>query len=427
MLLGSSTAVRAARGAPRAVVTHRNQADGGPGRPVPAFAQSAASGDDGPVTSTHHGPRPLLPDDAEPAFEPAPPASPRTVTLAVSVLLTALLGAAALVLPTAYAVRLPGPTEDTLGTQTVGEGDDAREEQLVHVEGAPTYPSTGELRLTTVSVGGGPVSDVFAGDALLAWVSPARAALPASVVFPQEVTRQEQEEQSAAQMTSSQEAATAAALTELGYDVPATLTVAGAVEDAPAAGVVAAGDVIRSLDGRAVASYAELLDLLSGVTPGDDVVLGVERDGRARDLTITTTEGDGRAALGVYVAADYDFPVDVTIRIEDIGGPSAGMMFALAIVDELTPEDELDGAVVAGTGTIDVDGAVGRIGGIVQKLRGAERDGAEWFLAPADNCDEVVGSVPDGLRVVKVATLAEARDAIEAIGAGQGDGLPTCS
>lgn len=394
---------------------------------MPAFAQSAASGDDGPVTSTPPGPQPLLPDDAEPAAQPVPPASPRTVTLGVSLLLTTLLAAAALVLPTAYAVRMPGPTENTLGTQTVGEGDDAREEQLVDVQGARTYPSTGELRLTTVSVGGGPVSNVFAGDALLAWASPSRAALPASVVFPQQVSREEQQEQSAAQMTSSQQAATAAALTELGYDVPVTLTVAGAVEDAPAADVVAADDVIRSLDGHPVATYDELLDLLAGVTPGDDVVLGVERDGRPEDLTVTTTEGDGRAALGVYVAADYDFPVDVTIRIEDIGGPSAGMMFALAIIDELTPEDELDGAVVAGTGTIDVDGTVGPIGGIVQKLRGAERDGAEWFLAPADNCDEVVGNVPEGLRVVRVATLAEARDAVEAIGARQADGLPTCS
>jgi PDZ domain-containing protein len=427
VLLGSSTAVRAAGGHPRAVVTHRNQANGGRARPVPAFAHSAASGDDGPVTSTDPGPQHPFADEAEPVVAPAPPASPRAVTLGASLLATTLLAGATLVLPTGYAVRMPGPTEDTLGTQTVGKGDAAREEQLVDVKGARTYPSTGQLRLTTVSVGGGPVGDVFAGDALVAWASPSRAALPASAVFPQEVTRQEQEEQSAAQMTSSQQSATAAALTELGYDVPATLTVAGAVEDAPAEGVVAAGDVIRSLDGHAVASYDELLGLLSGVRPGDDVVLGVERDGAQRDLTVTTTEGDGRAALGVYVAADYDFPVDVTIRIEDIGGPSAGMMFALAIIDELTPEDELHGAVVAGTGTIDVDGAVGPIGGIQQKLRGAQRDGADWFLAPAANCDEVVGNVPDGLRVVEVDSLAQARDAVEAIGAGRGDGLPTCS
>ncbi|WP_242496529.1 S16 family serine protease [Xylanimonas protaetiae] len=91
------------------------------------------------------------------------------------------------------------------------------------------------------------------------------------------------------------------------------------------------------------------------------------------------------------------------------------------------PEDELAGKVVAGTGTIDVDGRVGPIGGIEQKMHGALRDGAHWFLAPSTNCDEVVGRVPRGLQVVKVSTLAEARDAITRIGAGDAAGLPTCS
>ncbi len=103
------------------------------------------------------------------------------------------------------------------------------------------------------------------------------------------------------------------------------------------------------------------------------------------------------------------------------------MMFALAIIDRLTPDDELDGAVVAGTGTIDVDGTVGQISGIEQKMHGAVRDGATWFLAPESNCGDVVGNVPDGLRVVKVSTLAQARAAITAIGAGTAQDLPTCS
>jgi PDZ domain-containing protein len=102
-------------------------------------------------------------------------------------------------------------------------------------------------------------------------------------------------------------------------------------------------------------------------------------------------------------------------------------MFALGIVDLLTPEDEADGQLVAGTGTMDVTGAVGRIGGIRQKLAGAARDGAAWFLAPDGNCDEVVGYVPRGMRVVPVATLHEAREALVAIGAGTGDDLPTCA
>jgi PDZ domain-containing protein len=106
------------------------------------------------------------------------------------------------------------------------------------------------------------------------------------------------------------------------------------------------------------------------------------------------------------------------------------MMFALGIVDKLTPGEMTGGERIAGTGTVDSDGTVGPIGGIQQKLVGAEGAGADWFLAPAGNCDEVVGHVPDGLRVVRVETLAQARDAVEAIGshdASAVDALPTCT
>ncbi|GAB2453233.1 YlbL family protein [Xylanimonas ulmi] len=349
---------------------------------------------------------------------------PRTRLLTGSLLVTAALAAATLVLPTGFVVRGPGPTEDTLGAQN--------DVPLVEITGADTYPGSGELLLTTVSVGGGPVSDVFAADVLYAWASPQRAVLPTEAVFAVGTTREQQQQQSQLQMTTSQQSATAAALTELGFEVPATLTIEGAVTGSPADGVVEQGDVIRTLNGEAVTSHGDLLSDLAKVTPGDDVVLGVERDGVSKDLAVTTSDGttpDGgrRAALNVFVSSQFDFPIDVSIRIDDIGGPSAGMMFALAIIDRLTPEDELDGQVVAGTGTIDVDGVVGPIGGIEQKMHGALRDGAGWFLAPEANCDEVVGNVPDGLRVVEVSTLAQARDAIIAIGAGDGDALPTCS
>jgi PDZ domain-containing protein len=120
-------------------------------------------------------------------------------------------------------------------------------------------------------------------------------------------------------------------------------------------------------------------------------------------------------------------PVDITISIDGIGGPSAGTMFALGIIDKMTKEDEADGVVIAGTGTMDVSGDVGAIGGIRQKLEGARRDGATWFLAPESNCDEVVGHVPDGLHVARIATLHEAREAMTAIGAGKGSTLATCS
>ncbi|RSX57747.1 Lon protease (S16) C-terminal proteolytic domain [Bifidobacterium samirii] len=119
--------------------------------------------------------------------------------------------------------------------------------------------------------------------------------------------------------------------------------------------------------------------------------------------------------------------VEVTMHVDDIGGPSAGMMYALGLIDKLTPESETGGLTIAGTGTMDDDGDVGAIGGIRLKMIGAKRDGATWFLAPESNCDEVVGHVPDGLRDVKVSTLDDAYRALVAIGQGKGDDLPHCA
>ncbi|MBM6699171.1 Lon protease [Bifidobacterium pullorum subsp. saeculare] len=116
-----------------------------------------------------------------------------------------------------------------------------------------------------------------------------------------------------------------------------------------------------------------------------------------------------------------------TMHVDEIGGPSAGLMYALGLVDKLTATEETGGHTIAGTGTIARDGKVGAIGGIRLKMLGAKRDGATWFLAPAANCDEVVGHVPQGLRDVRVSTLAEAYDALVAIGKGQGDSLPHCA
>ncbi len=130
--------------------------------------------------------------------------------------------------------------------------------------------------------------------------------------------------------------------------------------------------------------------------------------------------------MGILVDPDFETPIDVEVAIDTVGGPSAGLMFTLGIMDLLTEEDELDGAAVAGTGTISASGSVGAIGGIDLKMQGAVRDGADWFLAPVDNCDDVIGHVPEGLSVVAVEDIDDAYDAIVAIGAGETDDLPTC-
>lgn len=360
-----------------------------------------------------------LPDEVD--DEPtAPRSSARAVTMTVSMLASAILFAVLLVVPTAYAVSSPGPTRDVLGEQ---DG-----KPLISISGAPTYPSTGELHLTTVSSTGGPGFPSTPMRVLSGWLSPWSVVQPREVQFPQEETREQIDEENTQAMVSSQENASVAALTELGYEVPATLTVAGTVEGSNAAGVVEKGDIILELNGTKLPDYQSLLDGLAKVEAGDTITLTVRRNGVEKDLEIVTgTKDDGSAMIGVYIDPTFDTPVDVTISIDGIGGPSAGTMFALGIIDKMTEEDEANGVVIAGTGTMDVSGEVGAIGGIRQKLEGARRDGATWFLAPESNCGEVVGHVPDGLRVVSVSTLHEAREAMTAIGAGTGASLPTCT
>ncbi|GIJ00395.1 hypothetical protein Slu03_27720 [Sediminihabitans luteus] len=370
-----------------------------------------------PTAGPVPGPAAASDTDVTEDYEPEP-ATRRATTLAASLLATLAIVAVMAFLPAPYAVRGPGPTEDVLGAQ---DG-----QELIQIKDEQTYPATGELRLVTVSVSGGPGFPADALTVLRGWVDEKRSVVPVESVFDLDQSREEVDAENQAEMTSSQESATVAALTELGYTVPATLTVVGTVEGSGAEGVVADGDVLTSVDGDELVTYDDLVDDLAKTSPGDDVELGVTRDGEPTTVTVTMSDIQGRTSLGVYLDQQFDLPVDVQIQIEDIGGPSAGTMFALGIIDKLTPEDEANGHVIAGTGTMSVDGQVGAIGGIRQKLYGAQRDGATWFLAPTSNCNEVVGNVPDGMHVTAVSTLTEALAAVTAIGQDDTDGLPTC-
>ncbi|UNX53939.1 signal protein PDZ [Georgenia sp. TF02-10] len=363
---------------------------------------------------------------AAPGTDREPVVSRRSVTLVVAGAVLALLGLVAAVVPLPYAVEGPGPTVDTLGEH---DGD-----PLIHVDGAETYPTAGDLLLTTVTVSGGPGYPVTAVDVLAGWLSAQEVVLPVESVFPDGRTRKALDAESTAEMTSSQTNATVAALAEVGHEVPMVLTVDQVLDGSGADGVVRPGDVVTSIQAageerREVTTFADLTAVLATTPAGTEVALGVQRDGAAQVLDLTTTADPARdrgSVLGVVLMPDVELPVQVELDIEDIGGPSAGLMFALGIVDVLTPGPLTGGASVAGTGTIGLDGEVGAIGGIRQKLLGAARDGARWFLAPEANCAEVAGHVPAGLDVVAVDTLAEAHAAVAAIAAGDGDRLPGC-
>ena len=290
----------------------------------------------------------------------------------------------------------PGPAEDVLSR--------------IRVSGRmAVYDSKGSLYLTSVGID----DDVRFYEALLDLANHDVQVLPRADLYPQGESPQEIDRRNAVDMDDSKTNATVAALRELGYRVsPSAVVVVDVARGAPAAGRLREDDRILRVDGRAVHSIAEIQQAIGRHRPGERVVLRVRRGRAEQDVTVGTRASDdppARPQVGVVLREDFqNLPVSVTIDTENIGGPSAGLIFAISIVDKLTPEDLTAGRRIAGTGEISVDGAVGRIGGIAEKLVAARRQGATIFLVPAGNCGEARSAAPAGLRLVRVANLEDA-------------------
>lgn len=337
--------------------------------------------------------------------------SRRAATLAVAAcgVAAALVVASAVRVP--YVALLPGPTLNTLGT--------SGKEPLIQISGHRTYPTSGHLNLVTVSYIGGPGSrfNVFA--ALRAWLSPHEAVVPQEEIFTPGQTQQQVTKQDTEEMTNSQQTAQVAALCQLKIDFSVIDTVVSTVKGLPADGLLRRGDVIKSVDGVPVTCTANSSALIKRHPPGTRLTLTVARDGATRTVRVGTKKIGGQAVIGVSIREGFRFPFTVKINITDIGGPSAGLMFALGIVDKLTPGDLTGGRFVAGTGEIEANGKVDPIGGVQQKMAGARAAGATVFLTPAANCPDAARAVPAGMRLIKVRNLSGALDALAALRAGQ--------
>lgn len=341
----------------------------------------------------------------------------RTLAGLIALPLVVALIVIAWVVPLPYTIYSPGPTVNVLGEF---DGKD-----IVQVEGHKTYDDEGQLRMTTVSE---TTREARLGlwTLLGAWMSDTEAVYPREVAYPDQGTVEEDREAGQVQMASAQDAAIAAALTKLGEDVD-EVSVAEVAKDAPAAGKLKADDVVTKVGDKAVDTPQEVVTEVQKVEPGDTVVMTVERDGKKRTETITTGEKDGKAYIGVSLGATYEFPYDIKITLDPaIGGPSAGLMMALSVYDTLTEDPLTEERKIAGTGTIDGDGNVGPIGGIQQKIPGAAEDGAELFLVPAGNCQDVEGAANGDMRLTRVETLDDAIEAIETWTEDPNAKLPTC-
>lgn len=345
------------------------------------------------------------------------------VAVALALGLLVLTAWQALRLPVPYTTFAPGPTVNVLGKS----GD----ERIIEVEGRESYRDDGGLRLVTV-VPSGPGRKVDLFSLVSAWLDPAVDVLPYDAVYRPADTRESVRAESAAQMTSSQDNAVAAALGALGIDYDIGVGISAVDPDGPAQGKLEAGDEVLRVQGRAVTSVDGLVAAVRARPVGSEVEIVVRRDGervRERIRTVAAPKGKGSAVLVGVSPCCYDFPVDVELNLSDnIGGPSAGMMFALGVYDVLTPGSLTGGKVIAGTGEIAADGTVGPIGGIRQKLVGAQSDGARLFLVPGPNCAEALTGDydPDRMRLVRADTLSEAIDDVKAWVADPDADLPSC-
>jgi Lon-like protease len=332
--------------------------------------------------------------------------SRRAVTLIVGIVLLAGLVAAAATAPVKYVKIEPGLTFNTLGS--------FQGKQLITITGAPTSTSAGQLRMLTISEEQG----LSTFDVIRGWLNRDDAVVPREVLFPQGETQQQVDKQNADLFASSQNSATTVALRHEGY--PVLVTISDVVAGKPADGHLQKGDIVTAVDGTPILSSMDLISDIQAKPVGTPLVISYKRAGKDGQTTITSVKGDsGKPQIGVSVDQKQPSPINVKFSLDNVGGPSAGLMFTLGIIDKLDPVDLTGGKIISGTGTMDDDGNVGPIGGIAQKEIAAYNAGARFFLAPADNCSEALKNHVRGLELIKVSTINDALTALQQIRAGQ--------
>lgn len=323
-------------------------------------------------------------------------------------------------IPVPYVMTSPGPVFNTIG--------EIKNVELISISGTQTYPTEGELNMTTVSEFGGPQQGLDMFQAIWGWISPDRRVVPREAVYPEDETEQENTARNVEAFSTSQSYAIAAAMRYLKQPVNEKVIVTSVGLDTPAQDKLRAGDEILSVNGVVMTTPEQVVKAVRSKPIGTELTFSVVRSDAKLDVVVTSSNRQDDAAtaedesaipyIGIGIDISYSADYEIDFGVTGVGGPSAGTMFAIGIIDKLTPGALTQGKVIAGTGTIDPDGNVGDIGGIQQKLIGARDAGAVLFLAPQGNCDDVVGHIPDGLTVASVATLADAIKAIESFNSG---------
>nr|WP_308203264.1 PDZ domain-containing protein [Mycobacterium gordonae] len=337
----------------------------------------------------------------------------RILTLMVALVPIVVFGVLLAVVTVPFVSLGPGPTFDTLG--------EVDGKQVVQIEGTQTHPTTGHLNMTTVSQR----DDLTLGEAMSLWISGQEQLVPRDLIYPPGKSRDEVDQANNADFKTSEDSAQYAALGYLKY--PEAVTVASVTDPGPSAGKLKPGDAIDAVDRTPVANVEQFTSLLKKTKPGQVVTIDYRRKNEPAgiaEITLGTNKDRDYGFMGVAVLDAPWAPFTVDFNLANIGGPSAGLMFSLAVVDKLTTGDLAGSTFIAGTGTITVDGKVGPIGGITHKMAAARAAGASVFLVPAKNCYEAMSDIPSGLKLVKVETLGSAVDALHAMTSG--GATPSC-
>ena len=343
----------------------------------------------------------------------------RTLAGLLAVPMLVALWVYALTQPVPFVTYSPGLTVNVLGRH---DG-----QQIIQVQGHRTYPDGGELRLTTVYVTL-PETELNIFELMSSWINRDDAVLPKAAVYPQDQTNATDKQQGQVEMVSSQDVATAVAMRELGYDVQQAPEVFAVDKGTPADGVLQPRDVITAVDGAKVHSLTETSQAVRSAGAGTPLTLTIKRRGEQQTVHVTPEEVKGTPLIGIRMVPSYDFPFYVSVGLgNDIGGPSAGLMFSLGIYDLLTPGSLTDGQTIAGTGEIKPNGHVGPIGGIDQKIAAARDKGAKLFMVPPANCADALDAPNGDMRLVRADTMHDALTAIETWGKDPGASLPACT
>ncbi|MFI2610866.1 PDZ domain-containing protein [Kitasatospora sp. NPDC018619] len=364
----------------------------------------------------------------------------RSATMLAATLLLIALLCVSVLMKVPYTEMSPGPTYNTLGNQGG--------KPVISISGHESYPTTGHLNMTTVQVTGAKYEPSLV-NAVVGWLRDDVLVVPHDNVYPKGQSDADAKKQNAEEFASSEDSARTAALKQLGVPVGSELIVKSVTAGAPAEGRLHAGDQIVAVDGTPVGAVDQVAAAVTRHKPGESVVFtvvprvkdanGAAAPGGKTDVTVPTVrakdldpsapaERAGLAVVGIGTGIRHTYPFQIDIGLQDVGGPSAGLMFSLGIIDKLTPGGDLTGGrFVAGTGTIDDDGKVGPIGGISMKLIAARDAGAEYFFTPSSNCAEASKNTPSGLTLIKADTLDGALKSLELVRSGQTGALPSCA